>query len=81
MSLWCSKKEKFFKFFFSDFEIRIMVFGDLETYCCINGFLKWSISQKFALLIWETKEKDLCKGNHEVLMVKEDRKGTRQDYN
>ena len=68
MSLWCSEKETFFKFFPSDVSIRIMIENGI--YCSVNGFLKWNISKKtsyivgnkkflerFAFLIWETKEK------------------------
>ena len=44
MSPRCSEKEKFFKFFSSDVQIRIMI--ENEIYCYVNGFLKWNISKK-----------------------------------
>ena len=37
--------------------------------------------ERFAVLIWETKEKYLCKSNYYELKVKEDIKGKGQDYN
>ena len=37
--------------------------------------------ERFALLIWETKKKYLCRSNHYELKVKEDHKGNGQDYN
>ena len=62
------QKGKFFKFFFSDIWIRIMI--ENEIYWYVNGFLKWNICKKtikivgifyerFAFLIRETKEKSL----------------------
>ena len=44
ISLRCSKKEKFFKFFSSKVQIRIMIAN--EIYCYVNGLLKWNISKK-----------------------------------
>ena len=38
------KKEKFFKFYFSNVQIKIMI--ENEIYCYINGFLKWNNSNK-----------------------------------
>ena len=49
MNLWCSKKEKFFKFFFSDVYVRIMI--ENEIYCDVNGFLKWNISKKTSYIV------------------------------
>ena len=49
MSLWYRKKEKFFKFYFSDVWIKIMIKNDI--YCYINGFLKWNISKKTSYIV------------------------------
>ena len=62
------QKGKFFKFFFIDIWIRIMI--ENEIYWYVNGFLKWNICkntsktvgifyERFAFLIRETKEKSL----------------------
>ena len=53
MSLRCSEKEKFFKFFPSDIQIRIMI--ENEIYCYVNGFLKWNISKKTSYVIGNKK--------------------------
>ena len=53
MSLRCSEKEKFFKFFSSDVQIRIMI--EKEIYCYVNGFLKWNISKKTSYVIGNKK--------------------------
>ena len=53
MTLRCSKKEKFFKFFFSDVQIRIMI--ENEIYCYINDFLKQNISKKTSYIIGNKK--------------------------
>ena len=53
MSLWCSKKEKFFKFFFSDVWIRITI--ENEIYFYINGFLKYTISKKTSYILGNKK--------------------------
>ena len=53
MSLWCSKKEKFFKFFFSDVYIGIMI--ENEIYCYINGFVKRNISKKTSYIAGNKK--------------------------
>ena len=44
-----SKKEKFFKFFFSDVQIRIII--ENKIYCYINGFLQWNISKKTSYIV------------------------------
>ena len=62
MSLWCSKREKKFKWFFGDIYIRIMIQN--EIFC----YMKWNISKKNSYIegnknfpgkscIWETKKK------------------------
>ena len=53
MSLWCSEKEKLFKFFFSEVYIRIMIENDI--YCYVIGFLKWDISKKTSYLVGNNK--------------------------
>ena len=56
MILWCSKKEKFFKFFFSYAKIQIMVIA--MSMVSSSGILeKGKFLERFALLIWETKVK------------------------
>ena len=56
MILWCSKKEKFFKFFFSYVKIQIMVIA--MSMVSSSGILeKERFLERFALLIWETKVK------------------------
>ena len=46
-------KEKFFKFFSNDVQIRIMI--ENEIYCYVNGFLKWNISKKTSYVIGNKK--------------------------
>ena len=53
MSLRCSEKKKFLKFFSSDVQIRIMI--ENEIYCYVNGFLKWNISKKTSYVIGNKK--------------------------
>ena len=53
MSLWYSKKWKFFKFFFSNVYIKIMI--ENEIYCYINGFLKLNIGKKTSYIIGNKK--------------------------
>ena len=53
MSLWCSKKEKFFKFISNDVYISIMIKN--EIYCYVNGFLKWNISKKTSYIVGNKK--------------------------
>ena len=68
MSLWCSEKEKFFKFFYSDIKIRIMI--ENEIYCYINTFLKWNISKKTSNIIGNKK----CFGKICILNLTKKRK-------
>ena len=49
MSLRCSEKEKFFKFFSSDVQIRITI--ENEIYWYVNGFLKQNISKKTSYIV------------------------------
>ena len=60
-----------------------------EIYCCANGVLKWNISKKTSHIVGKKKffgkicilnlrnktKKDLFKGNHQELKVKEDHIG------
>ena len=50
---WCNKKEKFFKLFFSDSQIKIVI--ENEIYCYINGSLNSSISKKTSYIVWNKK--------------------------
>ena len=74
MSLRCSEKEKFFKFFSSDVQIRIMT--EKEIYCYINGFLKWNISKKTSYVIGHKK----FFGKIGILNLRNKRKSTVQRY-
>ena len=59
MSLWYRKKEKFFKFYFSDVWIKIMIKNDI--YCYIDGFLKWNISKKSSYIVRNTElSREIC---------------------
>ena len=53
MSLWCGKKEKFFKFFFWYVYIRIMI--ENEIYYHTDGFLNWNISEKTSYIVGNKK--------------------------
>ena len=48
-----SQKEKVFKFFSSDIQIRIMT--ENEIYCYINGLLKWNTSKKTSYIVGNKK--------------------------
>ena len=65
-----------------------------EIYCYVNGFLKWNISKKTSYIVGNKKFTEkiyilnlrnkkmfLCKGNHQVLRVKEDHRGNGKDHN
>ena len=75
MSLWCSEKEKFFKFFCSDFSTRIRI--ENEIYCYVNDFLKENIGKETSYMVenkkffgnicildLKNKKTYLCKKNH-----------------
>ena len=47
------KKEKLFKFSFSDVQISVMI--ENEIYCYINGFLKWNTSKKTSHIVGNKK--------------------------
>ena len=53
MSLLCSKNENFFKLFFSDVWIRIMI--EIEIYCYLTGFLMWNVSKKTGYIVGNKK--------------------------
>ena len=53
MSFRCGKKEKFFNFFSSDVQIRIMIENEIYRY--VNGFLKWNVSKKTSYIIGNKK--------------------------
>ena len=47
----------------------------------VTSYKTTNLPERFAFLIWETKEKDLHKSNHQVLQVKENHKGNEQHHN
>ena len=85
------RKGRFFKFFSSDVQIRIVI--ENEIYCYVNGFLKWNVSNETSYIVGNKKcfgkicilnlrkKRYLSKSNHWELKVKEDHKGNGQDYN
>ena len=91
------EKGKFFKFFSSDVQMRLMIVN--EIYCYVNGFWKWNIGKKTSYNIGNKKfsgkicnlkkkkektsqkKKYLWNSNHQELKVREDRKENWQDYN
>ena len=58
MSLRCREKEKFFKFFSSDAQIRRMI-GN-EIYCYVNGFLRFLPKLKHKNFYNEIEYDKLC---------------------
>ena len=85
MSLWCSKKEKFFKFFLVMFTlglwlkmrfiaISMVSWKEILVKRLVTSQETRNLLERFAFLIWEAKKKDLRKSNHQVLQVKEDSK-------